>query len=65
MVADDRPCREVEGRAVVRIGIRDPIVRIEVLKASVASIVSIATAKRDTEPRNSSHLETTTETNIR
>lgn len=63
MEADDRPCRKVEGRAIVRIGSRDPIVRIEVLKASVASIVSIATAIRDTEPRRSSHLETTTEKN--
>ena len=65
MVADDRPCREVEGRADVRIGIRDSIVHIKVLKAIISTVVSIATAIRDAEPGNSSHIETTTETNYR
>lgn len=52
---------KLEGRAIVPIGIRDTIVRIEVLKASIGSIVTIATAIRHAETRNSSHVETTTD----
>ena len=53
-VLTDRPCLKVEGRAVVRIGRRDTIVHIQVLKASIATIVRIATASRDAETRNGS-----------
>ena len=52
---------KLEGRAIVPIGIRDTIVSIEVLKASIGSIVTIATAIRHAETRNSSHVETTTD----
>lgn len=53
--------RKLEGRAIVPIGIRDTIVSIEVLQASIGSIVTIATAIRHAETRNSSHVETTTD----
>ena len=52
---------KLEGRAIVPIGIRDTIVRIEVLKASIGSIVTIATAIRHAETRNSSHVDTATD----
>ena len=53
--------RKLEGRAIVPIGIRDTIVSIEVLQASIGSIVTIATAIRHAETRNSSHVETATD----
>lgn len=53
--------RKLEGRAIAPIGIRDTIVSIEVLQASIGSIVTIATAIRHAETRNSSHVETATD----
>ena len=44
---------KVERRAVVPIRIRDPIVRIQVLWASIVSIVRIATSGRPAKARTS------------
>ena len=42
---------KVEGRAIVRIGRRDCIIRIQVLRAIIATIVSIATNSRNAKAR--------------
>ena len=62
MVQTNAHAGKLEGRAIVPIGIRDTIVRIEVLKAGIGSIVTIATAIRHAETRNSSHVDTATDT---
>lgn len=50
----NRPHGKVEGRAIVRIGRRDSIVHIQVLKARFATIVGIATTIGHTQTRNGS-----------
>ncbi|EEF92179.1 hypothetical protein BACCELL_00175, partial [Bacteroides cellulosilyticus DSM 14838] len=54
VVADNKPHIKVEGRAVVRIGRRDTIVHIQVLKASITTIVRVTTTGRHTKAGNSS-----------
>jgi hypothetical protein len=50
-VADKHSVKKVEGRAIVRIGRRDRIIRIQVLRAIIATIVSIATDSRNAKAR--------------
>ena len=50
----------VERRPVVRIGIRDRIVTIDVSKAIFATIVSITTSFHNAEARQRTESETTT-----
>ena len=50
----NRPHGKVEGRAIVRIGRRDTIVHIQVLKARITTIVSIATTIGHTKPGHGS-----------